>query len=518
MEEKPKGTILVIDDSSAIVLLISTILKEDQYNVITAFTGEEGLDKAIEHKPDLIVLDVMMPGMDGFETCVSLKADSVTKDIPVIIVTAVNDTPSKVSGLKAGASDYLTKPFNAHELLARVGSQMRIKILHDELKDSNNQLIRAYSELKETQAQMVQMAKLSALGEMIAGIAHELNNPLTGIIGYTELLLSSQETVNFRIKLEKIHKQAERCRKIIHNLLSFSKEQAPEKIMCSVNDMVLQVLELLKYQLASDGVTVNNIFNENIPPMMLDRNQIQQVFFNIINNAHQAMKYIERDRILTIKTSMDQYLVRVDIEDTGTGILPENFDRIFDPFFSTKNVGEGAGLGLSICYGIIKKHGGNIKVKSTVNKGSNFTVELPFTQQNEYSPQNKDNIKLYMKKSVLVIDDEEVIREVVCNAIENLGHSVDSFSEVIIALDAIEKKHYDLILSDIKMPDIDGKAFYESLKEKNSILAEKLLFMSGDTIGLKDEFLQGFKDRIIEKPFSIARLQGRINEFFSKSL
>jgi CheY-like chemotaxis protein len=215
---------------------------------------------------------------------------------------------------------------------------------------------------------------------------------------------------------------------------------------------------------------------------------------------------------------MDQYLVRVDIEDTGTGILPENFDRIFDPFFSTKNVGEGAGLGLIICYGIIKKHGGNIKVKSTVNKGSNFTVELPFTQQNEYSPQNKDNIKLYMKKSVLVIDDEEVIREVVCNAIENLGHSVDSFSEVIIALDAIEKKHYDLILSDIKMPDIDGKAFYESLKEKNSILAEKLLFMSGDTIGLKDEFLQGFKDRIIEKPFSIARLQGRINEFFSKSL
>ncbi|MEQ8221473.1 MAG: response regulator, partial [Candidatus Eremiobacterota bacterium] len=300
MEEKAKGTILVIDDSSAIVLLISTILREEKYDVITAFTGEEGVDKATEHKPDLIILDVMMPGMDGFETCVRLKADPVTKDIPVIIVTAVNDTPSKVSGLKAGASDYLTKPFNAHELLARVGSQMRIKILHDELKASNSRLTVAYTELKETQAQMVQMAKLSALGEMIAGIAHELNNPLTGIIGYTELLLSSHETDKFRNKLEKIHKQAERCRKIIHNLLSFSKEQAPEKAMCSVNDMIVQVLDLVRYQLTSDGIIVNTDFDENIPAMMLDRNQIQQVFFNIINNAHQAMKQVDRDRTLTV--------------------------------------------------------------------------------------------------------------------------------------------------------------------------------------------------------------------------
>lgn len=518
MEEKAKGTILVIDDSSAIVLLISTILREEQYNVITAFTGEEGVAKATEHKPDLIILDVMMPGMDGFETCVRLKADVITKDIPVIIVTAVNDTPSKVSGLKAGASDYLTKPFNAHELLARVGSQMRIKILHDELKASNNRLTMAYTELKETQAQMVQMAKLSALGEMIAGIAHELNNPLTGIIGYTELLLSSQEIDKIRTKLEKIHKQAERCRKIIHNLLSFSKEQAPEKAMCSVNDMILQVLELVKYQFTSDGIIVNTMFDEDIPTMMLDRNQIQQVFFNIINNAHQAMKHIDRDRILSVTTSMDKHMVRVDIEDTGTGIAAENMDKIFDPFFSTKNVGEGAGLGLSICYGIVKKHGGNIKVKSTVNKGSNFTVELPFSQQQESPVQNKESAKVYIKKSVLVIDDEEVIREVVCNAIENLGHHADGFGEVKIALEAMEKKHYDLILSDIKMPDIDGKGLYEALKAKNSSLAEKLLFMSGDTIGLKDEFLQQFKDRIIDKPFSIARLQDRINEFFSKSL
>ncbi|MEQ8222761.1 MAG: response regulator, partial [Candidatus Eremiobacterota bacterium] len=157
-------------------------------------------------------------------------------------------------------------------------------------------------------------------------------------------------------------------------------------------------------------------------------------------------------------------------------------------------------------------------VKSVVNKGSTFTVELPFLQQNESSLQNKENVKVYIKKSVLVIDDEEVIREVVCNAIENLGHHADGFGEVQNALEAIEKKHYDLILSDIKMPDIDGKGLYESLKEKNSVLAEKLLFMSGDTMGLKDEFVQQFKDRIIDKPFSIARLQDRINEFFSKSL
>jgi len=518
MKETSKGKVLVVDDSRPVVLMIKSMLEEEAYNVITAFSGEEGMEKAIEEMPDVILLDVMMPGIDGFETCRRLKDNSKTMDIPVLMVTAVNDTASKVSGLKSGCCDYVTKPFNVLELLARVNSQMRIKMLHDELKSKNDELVKTYNHLKETQSQMVQMAKLSALGEMIAGVAHELNNPLTGIIGYTELLLSSEAAEKFRRQIQKIYKQADRCRKIIQNLMIFSREQSSEKVICSLNKILQEVLEIINYQLTSDGVKIYKDFACDLPEMLLDRNQLQQVFLNMLNNSHQAMDNIRGEKSITIRSYREGTLAKVEIRDTGRGIPSENLDKIFDPFFTTKSVGEGTGLGLSICYGIIKDHGGQIKVESTPGKGTAFTVEIPMTS---YKPvtEKKEIVKSVTEdviKNILVIDDEEVIREVVTSALENLGHSVDSFNDGQVALEKIKSKSYDLILTDIKMPGIDGKVFFEFIKEYNPDMAEKVLFMSGDILGLPgDSFLQKFKDRLIEKPFTILHLQERVKAFFS---
>ena len=374
--------------------------------------------------------------------------------------------------------------------------------------------------MKDTQAQIVQMAKLSALGEMIAGIAHELNNPLTGIIGYTELLLAISDAEKFHRQIKKIHKQAERCKGIIQNLMTFSREQAPEKVKSSVNDILKEVIVLLAYQLTSDGIKIEKDFDDNLPDMFLDKSQIQQVFLNILNNSHQAMRGVLGEKIIVLKTYIEGSRVLVELSDTGRGISKDHIDKVFDPFFTTKKVGEGTGLGLSICYGIVKEHGGKISVKSTLNKGTTFTVDLPFAPDKEEAseaPPVAVEEGEELKRTIMVIDDEEVIREVVSTALENLGHDVHIFCDGNVALEEIKAKNYDLILTDIKMPGIDGKVFFEFIKEYEPELAGKVLFMSGDILGLpKDDFLKRFKDRLIEKPFTILKLQERVKAFFSE--
>lgn len=517
MENSSKGTVLIIDDSPSIVFMLKNILSEDGYSIIVANCGEEGIEKSIEYKPDVILLDVMMPGIDGFEVCRLIKSNEATVDIPILMVTAVNDVSSKVTGLKVGASDYLTKPFSAPELLARVASQMRIKKLHDELKSRNKELMDTYTNLKETQTQMLQMAKLSSLGEMIAGIAHELNNPLSGIIGYSELLLSREEIGNYHRQIKKIHGQAERCKNIIQNLLSFSREQSPEKTVCSIKVILEEVIGFVKYQLESDGIEIHKSFAQDLPDMLLDKNQLQQVFLNIINNSHQALKGLKREKIITINSFVKSRSVIVEITDTGTGIGEDILDKIFDPFFTTREVGEGRGLGLSICFGIIKEHGGNIKVDSVLDRGATFTVELPFEETSVSGEDDGLFSSNIIPGNILIVDDEEVIREVISTALEKIGHRVDSSKNGSLALEKIENKKYDLILTDIKMPAVDGKALYECIKEKHPHLSDKVLFMSGDIMGLpRDQFFSEQEGRIIKKPFSISQLQQKVTELLHR--
>ena len=231
--------------------------------------------------------------------------------------------------------------------------------------------------LKTTQAQLIQSEKLSGIGEFIAGVAHELNNPLTSVMGFSELLRQADKDPKHKKYLEMIHKSALRCQKIVQALLSFARRRAPERKPACLNGLVEAAIESLQYQLSTGNIEVVTKLDPQLPLAMVDPHQIQQVILNIINNARQAMEAHQPKGRLNVTTESQGDFVRVIIQDNGPGIPEENLSKIFDPFFTTKEVGQGTGLGLSLCYGIIKEHRGRIVPRSKPGEGATFVVRLP---------------------------------------------------------------------------------------------------------------------------------------------
>lgn len=232
--------------------------------------------------------------------------------------------------------------------------------------------------------------RLSAVGELIAGVAHELNNPLAAVLGFSELLLAGDVPESIRQDLVRVHKEAGRCRKIVQNLLSFARRAPAEKHLVNINELIRATLELTAYQLQLDNVTVCAELNRQLPPTMADGQQLQQVFLNVINNAHDAIRDKGMPGTLTVSTRRSDNRILVRFTDTGCGIRPRDLQRIFDPFYTTKEVGEGTGLGLSLAYGIVKEHNGDIHVDSAVGKGTSFTMELPILECPEYAKPDEE--------------------------------------------------------------------------------------------------------------------------------
>ena len=240
---------------------------------------------------------------------------------------------------------------------------------------------RNITERKRLQLQLIQSEKMAALGQLVSGVAHELNTPLQSVIGYTQLLLSLPHVdPHLAEKLEIIDREAERTRRIVNNLLSFSRQQKPSRTEIDLNELLGRSLELRAYEMRVSNVVAKTDYGA-IPQVRGDENQLQQVFMNIIVNAEQAIRSIKKNGTLSIKTEFrptdDNGMVSVSIADNGPGILPEHIDKIFDPFFTTKALGKGTGLGLSISYGIVKEHGGNLRVESEPGAGARFLIELP---------------------------------------------------------------------------------------------------------------------------------------------
>ncbi|HEX7654324.1 MAG TPA: HAMP domain-containing sensor histidine kinase, partial [Verrucomicrobiae bacterium] len=239
--------------------------------------------------------------------------------------------------------------------LARAFNQMT-----ENIELSQSKLKQTVETLKNTQAQLIQSEKLSAVGEFVAGVAHELNNPLAAVMGFSEMLKNADVGDKHKRHLELVYKSAERCQKIVQSLLSFARRSAPERKPVGVNKLIEEVLEMVAYPLRTSNVKVVTSYAAKLPVVLADGHQIQQVVLNIINNARQAIEAHSGAGCITITTQHEGSWVRVIIQDNGPGISSENLKRIFDPFFTTKGVGKGTGLGLSLCYGMIREHGGNI--------------------------------------------------------------------------------------------------------------------------------------------------------------
>ena len=386
------------------------------------------------------------------------------------------------------------------------------------LKSSREELESTVQRLKTTQAQLIQSEKLSGIGEFIAGVAHELNNPLTTVMGFSELLQQDNISAEHKTSVDMIFKSAQRCQKIVQSLLSFARRHQPERKSACVNRLIEAALDILSYQLRTSNIEVTSRLDPALPNALVDTHQIQQVLVNILNNARQALEGQPSGGRITITTAAVGPNVRITIQDNGPGISDSNLSKIFDPFFTTKEVGKGTGLGLSLCYGIIQEHGGSIVPSSKPGAGATFTIELPIADKTATAALDAAAAKTAdllegAGKKILTIDDEEPILEMIRGILTRQGYQVETANNGETGLARLRQGDYDLVLCDWKMPGLTGRQVYEQLRQTNPKLAARLIFITGDLVSDKTrQFLDQEKLTCLPKPFSIAEVRSAISK------
>jgi len=373
--------------------------------------------------------------------------------------------------------------------------------------------------------QLIWADKLSSVGELVAGVAHELNNPLAAVLGFSELMLAGDVPRNMREDLERVHKEAVRCRKVVQNLLSFARHAPFEKKPVSINELIDTTLELKSYQLRVDNVTVRTELSRELPVTVADGQQLQQVFINLINNAHDAIREKGTPGTLTVRTSLRDDRIIVEVADTGPGIPAEYLHRVFDPFFTTKEPGEGTGLGLSLTYGIVKEHNGDIHVESTPGTGTVFTVELPVERVSGGPAGDVSTVREgpvgRRQLDVMIVDDEPAMVELISSFLRLEGHRVTTTGDSREALRLIERHvdRFDLIITDVKMPGVSGEQLYSRVCELRPHFARNIIFTTGDTAGTETrKLLELTGNTVLEKPFRIEDLRQVIDRTVAEVL
>ncbi|HEY9851407.1 MAG TPA: response regulator [Leptolyngbyaceae cyanobacterium] len=430
-----KGKILIVDDTLENINLLGTMLAEYGYKVRKALNGQLALMGVQTSPPDLILLDINMPEMNGYEVCKKLKESNNTCDIPVIFLSALDDVLDKVKAFSVGGVDYISKPFQFEEVLARVENHLTIQRLQNSLNEQNvllqksealereksQQLEQALLSLQQTQAQLIQSEKMSSLGQLVAGIAHEINNPISFIYGNLKYLsdyspqmmqliqLYQQSLPNPSADIQQLEESldleflnddlpkmltsmkvgAERIRNIVDSLKNFSRLGESELKSVDIHQGLDSTLMLLQHRLNNEdsGLFINVVKEYgSLPLIKCYAGQINQVFMNILNNGIDALEKKQKQNnynflsptIRIITETIDANTIWIKINDNGVGMSGEIKKKIFDPFFTTKQVGSGTGLGLSITYQIVvESHKGQLYCESKESEGTTFTIILP---------------------------------------------------------------------------------------------------------------------------------------------
>lgn len=396
-------------------------------------------------------------------------------------------------------------------------------------KDLNDQI----QLLKETQNLLVQKEKLAAIGEIVAGIAHELNNPITIILLLAQHLQDENIDKKTQKDLERIVVESLRTAKIVRDLLAFSMQHPPERRLVSLNEILEKTLESVAHEIDMEPIKISTEFSKDLHPVLADPLQLQQVFFNIIYNARQAMMNDPANARLKIITEIGasafphntrkSLVVRISFQDNGPGIHGDVLPRIFDPFFTTKSMGEGTGLGLSICHGIINEHGGHIWAESKPGQGASFFVELPVAQPDTPHPtipeEQPKQLVPGLNYKILIIDDEASLLEILSRTLKRRGFQVKAVSNGREGLDYLDKTKTDLILCDIRMPEMSGQDLFYHLKKLSPEMLDRILFTTGDTISPETRnFLDETGASCLSKPFELDHLIDVIEKIISDHL
>lgn len=414
----------------------------------------------------------------------------------------------RADGLLAVYDDGKREPFNTEDAERLVALSRFIEVA------LNN--ARLYDDLRLMQEQLVQTEKLSALGQLVSGVAHELNNPLATIIGTAELFDEQSLPDPVVGMVRRIQREGARASRIVRNLLTFSRHHVPEKGWHDLGAIVADIQEIRYYDCKVRNIKLVTDLDPHLPLVQVDRHQIHQVLLNLVTNAEQAISETGRPGTILVRTNQENQKVRVEVVDDGPGIAPENLRKIFNPFFTTKEVGKGTGLGLSICFGIVQQHGGTIRASSTPGQGAVFTLELPIPpappERPERTPVSLAGVTTPARGSfaggrALVVDDEEGVRAVLSEALEIWGFKVETAESGETGLDRLRAERFDLAIIDLRMPGLGGQGLYHGAI-KEGLTLPPLVFSSGDAANQTARlFLDQTGAPVLLKPFTLVTLR-----------
>src|SRR2546425_373591 len=371
-------------------------------------------------------------------------------------------------------------------------------------------VIRDVTDQKMLQEQLIQSEKMSAIGQLVSGVAHETSCPIAGISAFAQLLLTEKRfPPDQRTAAEMIYAEARRASRIVQNLLTFARQHKPERTPTSVNQVLDDTLELRGYELRVRGIEVVRDYDEQVPETLADAHQLQQVFLNLITNAEQAMEKSPREsqRLIVHTRCAAEAAIRIEIEDTGPGIPPNLLERIFNPFFTTKPTGSGTGLGLSISLCIVREHEGRISAENAPQGGARLVIELPLIAPRASGEFLREHIHLPVgdRLQVLVVDDEASVRVSLQRYLSSRGHEVETTSSGREALARLRESKFDAVIVDMRMPDLSGEQLYRQLETAEPEHAARVIFTTGQLVDEQVRtFLASTGRPYVPKPFEFS--------------
>ncbi len=370
---KERKSVLIVDDLISNVKLLAKHLPD--YKLYFALDGLTALTVAEESVPDVILLDVMMPGIDGYELCRRLKQNQKTNTIPVIFVTAKNHEEDEEFGLQVGAIDFISKPISGSILRARLANHLELKDHRDNLEEL---LVVKNNELAKTYEQLLHAEKLSAIGKLTSSISHEFSSPLLGMEQILKSFRLDEQDEEKKQLFDVCVGECQRLRDLIREMQNFGRPTTAIFEPVDLNEIVQDVIKLCVKNFSQRSIVLETNL-QPIPAILGVPDQMKQVLLNLLTNGADAID--ANGGLIFITTSVVEDQIVLIVKDSGCGIEDKNLDDVFAPFFSTKGEGEGTGLGLSICYGIMTKHKGRIKVESDFGHGSTFTLHFPLSEE-----------------------------------------------------------------------------------------------------------------------------------------